>query len=208
VTDPGVQELLPSVERLLKRAGALECILDVDVQAIWRLPVFQTHGWKRSIVEFLRWSGSTPDPGASSSVLRLVLGHGPAGARALFEAYRYDRLERAATFEEADAQLEAVRTIVNMAAHWVHAIDWDLRAAPRLSLEEFRNRRRGRLDLVSSEPDVAPGEQTDPRFSDLVEGLLRDPGDGSTRHESRPSATPVYPAESSGSGLWKRPKEP
>ena len=198
-------ELLPSVERLLARAGALEPAADVDPREICRLPVFQTAAWKRSIAEFLRWSGTTPDPLSSSSVFRLMLNYGPAGARALFEAYRHDRLERGRLFEEADAELEAVRTIVNMAAHWVHAIDWDLHAAPRLSAEEFRLRHRAGGNGFGT-GDGPGAERADPRFSDAVERLLRDGGDGAGRGAPRPAA-PVYPPDLARTALWKRPDE-
>jgi hypothetical protein len=204
MTDPGA-DLLPSVERLLARAGARDPVADVDANEICRLPAFSTDAWKRSIGEFLRWSGTTPDPKATSSVFRLVLNYGPAGARALFEAYRHDRLERAATFDEADAQLEAVRTIVSMAAHWVHAIDWDLRAAPRMSAEEFRAVRKARP--VGPGSGEGPGaERADPRFSDAVERLLRDPGEAPPRRESRASV-PVFPTEPPTAALWKRPPQ-
>jgi hypothetical protein len=144
VSQSGETEYLPSIAHLLKRAGALEEVSGIDVQAVSRLPVFQSRAWRRAIVEFLRWSGSTPEPWGGASVFDLMLCHGPGGARALFEGYRHDRLERAASFEEAEAQLEAVRTVVSMAAYWLHVIEWDLRDAPRLSSEEFKNRQRGR----------------------------------------------------------------
>jgi hypothetical protein len=198
-------ELLPSVEQILKRAGALERIAGVDVLAVSRLPVFQSHSWKRSIAEFLRWSGSTPDPWNSASVFDLLLCHGPAGARALFEAYRHDRLERAASFEEAEAQLEAVRTVVSMAAYWLHVIEWDLRDALRLSAEEFRNRRRGRwTDLGGAAPrESVSRDRAEPRLSDLSERFLREDTD---------PGVPVFPGEPAGPSLWKsapeKPKTP
>ena len=205
MTDPG-SDLLPSVERLLARAGAREPVADVDANEICRLPAFRTDSWKRSIVEFLRWSGTTPDPKSGCSVFRLLLNHGPEGARALFEAYRRDRLERAATFEEADAQLEAVRTIVSMAAHWVHSIDWDLHAAPRLSLEEFQSLRRARPNGVPPAGDGLARERADSRFSDMVETLLREKGEPPPRRESRSGSIPVFPAEPPAAALWKRPQ--
>jgi len=203
-------DLLPSVERLLARAGALGKVADVDAREICRLPVFQTAAWKRAIAEFLRWSGTTPDPSSASSVFRLMLDHGPVGARALFEAYRHDRLERGRTFEEADAELEAVRTVVNMAAHWTHAIDWDLHAAPRLSAEEFQLRRRARGNGFGTGDGPGAERAADSRFSDEVARLLRDGGDGRdgvARIGARSSAAPVYPPDLARTALWKRADE-
>ena len=209
MTYPG-SDLLPSVERLLARAGALEGVGDVDAREMSGLPVFQTAAWKRSIAEFLRWSGTTPDTSSSSSVFRLMLDHGPAGARALFDAYRHDRLERSRNYEEADAELEAVRTIVNMAAHWLHLIDWDLHAAPRLSAEEFQLRRRARGNGFGT-GDGPGAERADRRFSEAVEKLLRHGGagpDGGVRHiGARPAAAPVYPPDLARTALWKRADE-
>jgi hypothetical protein len=164
VSDAITPDFLPSIAHLLKRAGALDRIAGIDVQAVSRLPVFQSRAWRRAIAEFLRWSGSTPDPWGGASVFELLLCHGPSGARALFEGYRHDRLERAETFEEAEAQLEAVRTVVSMGAYWLHVIEWDLRDAPRLSAEEFRTRRRSRESnpgILSPAREDAPGV---PRF--------------------------------------------
>jgi len=195
---PDASEYLPSIAQVLKRAGALERVTNVDLQAVSRLPVFQSRAWKRAISEFLRWSGTTPDVWGNSSVFALVLGHGPAGARALFEAYRHDRMERAENFEEAETQLEAVRTIVSMASYWIHAIAWDLREAPRLSAEEFRNRRRGsrggglgadRAEAGAWRRDAIEREETEPP---------RRPGRTST-------GAPVFPADPSLPNLWKRP---
>ncbi|MGH9366571.1 MAG: hypothetical protein ACRD3M_02715 [Thermoanaerobaculia bacterium] len=175
--EPDLPDFLPSIAHLLKRVGALERAKGIDLQAVSRLPVFQSRAWRRAIAEFLRWSGSTPDPWGGTSVFELLLCHGPSGARAIFEAYRHDRLERAATFEEAEAQLEAVRTVVSMAAYWLHLIVWDLRDAPRLSAEEFRNRRRSRDGLAGREP---------------LEGL---------RRES--SGAPLFPGDPTMPSLWK-----
>ncbi len=125
-------EFLPSIAQILKRANALERVTGVDVQAVARLPVFAGRSWKRSIAEFLRWSGTTPDAWGTTSVFELLLCHGPEGARAIFAAYQEDRLERAETFAEAASELEAVRTVISMAAHWLQAIPWDLRGVPRL----------------------------------------------------------------------------
>ena len=203
MVEPESPEYLPSIAQILKRAGAEPRVEGVDLQIVSRLPVFQSRAWKRAISEFLRWSGTTPDVWASSSVFGLVLCHGPAGARALFEAYRHDRLERAETFEEADTQLEAVRTIVSMAAYWVHVIPWDLRDAPRLSAEEFRIRRQSRPEGDGGEP-AAP-ERPGPRRSDSVD-LLRSEEAALTRRSTRTStSTPVFPADGTMPNLWKRP---
>lgn len=210
MAEAGLPDLLPSIAQILKRAGALAREPGVDVQAVSRLPVFQSRNWKRSIAEFLRWSGSTPDAWGSSSVFELLLCHGSAGARALLEAYGLDRLERAASFEEAQAQLEAVRIVVSMAAHWLHVISWDLRDAPRLSAEEFGSRRRGRLAAESgaaSGPSSAP-DPMDPRLSELVEKFLREERDPSSKRwtASHPGV-PVFPGETPSPNLWKSAPE-
>ncbi len=200
MSDPESPEYLPSIAQVLKRAGALDRVGGVDLLVVSRLPVFHGRAWKRAISEFLRWSGTTPDLWGLSSVFQLVLCHGPSGARALFEAYRQDRLERSEDFEEADTQLEAVRTIVSMAAYWIHAISWDLRDAPRLSAEEFRIRRRG---LRIS--DAGGTERSESRRSDSVRPTLLDESEAG-RRASRPSlGAPVFPADPSLPNLWKRP---
>jgi len=195
--EPREPELLPSIAELLRRAGALERVPGVDAATVSRQPVFRSLAWRRSIAEFLRWSGTTPQPDGGASVFELVLGHGRAGARALFKAYRHDRLERAATFEEADAQLEAVRTLVNMAAHWVQAIAWDLHDAPRLSSEEFRGWRRGR----SAQPTSSgrPERDGEGELSDLVTRFLFEENE----RGSRQTAIPVFPNEGSPPKLWR-----
>lgn len=211
MAQPGSPDLLPSIAQTLKRAGALERVPGVDVQAVSRLPVFQSRNWKRSIVEFLRWSGSTPDTWGSSSIFELVLCHGPAGARALMEAYRHDRLERAASLEEAQAQLEAVRTVVSMAAHWLHVISWDLQGAPRLSAEEFLSCRRGRGTAgAGAAPGPGSADASEPRLADLVEQFLREEGDPSTRgRNTASSGIPVFPGEPASPNLWKSvPEKP
>jgi hypothetical protein len=198
--EPRQPELLPSIADLLRRAGALERVPGVDAATVSRQPVFQSLAWRRSIAEFLRWSGTTPQPDGGASVFELVLGHGRAGARALFAAYRHDRLERAATFEEADAQLEAVRTLVNMAAHWVQAIDWDLHDAPRLSSEEFRGWRRG--ERRPSQATTSPGRAErngEGELSDLVTRFLFEENE----RGSRETAIPVFPNEGSPPKLWR-----
>jgi hypothetical protein len=192
-------DFLPSVALLLKRAGALERVSGVDVLAVSRLPVFQSRTWRRAIAEFLRWSGSTPDPWGGASVFDLLLGHGPSGARALFEAYRHDRLERAGSFEEAEAQLEAVRTVVSMAAYWLHVIAWDLRDAPRLSAEEFRSRLGGR---GNGSPDRTPQ-----RRSDVVDRFMREDAPRPAERLSAPGV-PVFPGESGMPSLWKSAPSP
>jgi hypothetical protein len=194
-----LSEYLPSIAQVLKRAGALERVTGVDLQTVSRLPVFQSRAWKRAISEFLRWSGSTPDVWGNSSVFALVLCHGPAGGRALFEAYRHDRLERAETFEEAETQLEAVRTIVSMASYWIHAIAWDLREAPRLSAEEFRSMRRGSRGGGPGADRAVAG----PRRREAFE---REETDSARRLGRTSSGVPVFPADPSLPNLWKRPK--
>ncbi len=203
MADPGLPDLLPSVAQILKRAGALERVEGVDVQSVARLPVFQGRSWKRAIGEFLRWSGSTPEPRGDNSVFELLLCHGPAGARALFEAYRHDRLERAETFTEAQSQLEAVRTVISMAAYWLQVVPWDLRDAPRLSAEEFQDRRR-RYTNGTFPP--GSGMRTEPRSVDPVQRLLVADADRRTSARS-PSATPIYPGDSPAPNLWKNAPE-
>jgi len=203
VSDLETAEYLPSIAQILKRAGAMARVGGIDLQIVSRLPVFQSRAWKRAISEFLRWSGTTPDVWASSSVFGLVICHGPVGAREIFEAYRHDRLERAETFEEAETQLEAVRTIVSMAAYWVHVIPWDLRDAPRLSLEDFRTRRQsGSGSLGADRAAERPG----PRISDSIDRLRPAEADGLTRRPTRTSTgVPVFPSDSAMPNLWKRP---
>lgn len=191
-------DLLPSVAQILKRAGAFERAPGVDVQGVSRLPVFQSRSWKRAIGEFLRWSGSTPDAWGATSIFELLLCHGSAGARALFEAYRHDRLERAGTFQEASAQLEAVRTVISMAAYWLHVIDWDLRDAARLSSEEFQARRRTAWSAPAARP------VSDEPLSWSV------PRPAATDAAGRPAPAipvPVFPGEAAMPSLWKTAPE-
>ena len=205
----GSSDLLPSIAQILKRARALEREPGVDVHAVSRLPVFQSRGWKRSIAEFLRWSGSTPDTWGSSSVFELLLCHGSAGARALLEAYRHDRLERASSFAEAQAQMEAVRAVISMAAHWLHVISWDLQDAPRLSAEEFLSRRRG-LGTVGAAAAPGPNsaDASDPRLAELVEQFLREESDPSSKGRyTASSGIPVFPGEPASPSLWKSPPD-
>jgi hypothetical protein len=207
--EPG-SDLLPSIAQILKRAGALEREPGVDVHEVARLPVFQSRGWKRAIAEFLRWSGSTPDTWGSSSVFELLLCHGSAGARALLEAYRHDRLERASSFAEAQAQMEAVRAVVSMAAHWLHVISWDLQEAPRLSAEEFLSRQRGRLPAGTAPAPSRPGDADapDPRLADLVEQFLREESDPSSKGRyTDSSGIPLFPGEPANPSLWKSPPD-
>ncbi|MGE5276816.1 MAG: hypothetical protein ACM3SU_07465 [Acidobacteriota bacterium] len=202
--EPG-SDLLPSIAQILKRAGALEREPGVDVHEVSRLPVFHGRGWKRAIAEFLRWSGSTPDTWGSSSVFELLLCHGSAGARALFEAYRHDRLERASSFAEAQAQMEAVRAVVSMAAHWLHVISWDLQDAPRLSAEEFLSRQRASGTVgAAAAPGPGSADVGDPRLADLVAQFLREESDPSSkgRYAASPGI-PVFPGESASPSLWK-----
>ena len=205
--EPGA-DLLPSIAQILKRAGALEREPGIDVHEVSRLPVFQSRGWKRSIAEFLRWSGSTPDTWGGSSVFELLLCHGSAGARALLEAYRHDRLERASSFAEAQAQMEAVRAVVSMAAHWLHVISWDLRDAPRLAAEEFLSRQRERLPGTASASRPGDADARDPRLADLVEQFLREESDPSSKRRSTVSSgIPVFPGEPANPSLWKSSPE-
>jgi hypothetical protein len=205
VADANPSELLPSVAQILKRAGALERDPAVDVQAVARLPVFQGRNWKRAIAEFLLWSGSTPEPWGSTSVFELVLCHGSDGARALFEAYRHDRLERAETFQEAQSQLEAVRTVVSMAAYWLHVISWDLRDAARLSAEEFQAFRRARKggSVGAASRESFPGPRGEPRRADVMDKFLSDEIDARPGRVS--SAVPIYPGDVAIPSLWKNP---
>ena len=208
MAEPNIPELLPSVAQILKRAGALERDPGVDVQSVARLPVFQGRNWKRAIGEFLRWSGSTPEPWGGTSVFELLLCHGSAGARALFEAYRHDRLERAETFQEATSQLEAVRTVISMAAYWLHVISWDLRDAARLSAEEFQDVRRGRKGgtVGAAARESLTGPRGEPRRSDTVDKW----GDGAIARSGRTSSgVPIYPSDTSIPSLWKpAPEKP
>jgi len=189
-------EFLPSIAEILKRANALERVPGVDVQAVARLPVFAGRAWKRSIVEFLRWSGTTPDAWGTTSVFELLLCHGPDGARAIVAAYQQDRLERAETFAEATAELEAVRTVVSMAAHWLHAIPWDLRGVPRLTAEEFRP--RPRVALTAPREGVAGVPK--PRLAEIVEKFLREEVEPRRRTSS---SVPVFPTDPAAPNLWK-----
>jgi hypothetical protein len=206
VSDPEAPEYLPSIAQILKRAGALERVEGLDLQVVSRLPVFHGRAWKRAISEFLRWSGTTPDVWGHSSVFQLLLGHGPAGARALFAAYRHDRLERAETFEEADTQLEAVRTVVSMAAYWIHAIPWDLRDVPRLTEEEFRSGRRPGNGIPAS-LERAPRQRAGARPTDTIDRFSPEESEAGSRSSARPSsAVPVFPSDRPLPNLWKRPR--
>jgi hypothetical protein len=188
-------ELLPSIAEILRRANALERVPGVDVQSVARLPVFSGRAWKRSIAEFLRWSGTTPEPWGATSVFELLLCHGPDGARALVAAYQLDRMERAETFAEAAADLEAVRTVISMAAHWLQAVPWDLRGVPRLNPEEFRP--RPRVALAGPREGVAGAPK--PRLSEIVEKFLRE----EVEPRRRTTSVPVFPTEPSAPNLWK-----
>ncbi len=203
MAEPNIPELLPSVAQILKRAGALERDPGVDVQSVARLPVFQGRNWKRAIGEFLRWSGSTPEPWGGTSVFELLLCHGSAGARALFEAYRHDRLERAETFQEATSQLEAVRTVISMAAYWLHVISWDLRDARaplRGGIPGCPARAQGRRPSeprrarASPVPAASRGAPTRSRSGATILGAR--PGRTS-------SGVPIYPSDTTIPSLWK-----
>lgn len=171
-------DLLPSIAHLLKRVGALERAAGVDVLAVARLPVFQSQGWRRSIAQFLRWSGTTLDAGSGASVFELMLCHGPAGARAIFEAYRHCLLETGGSFAAADAELEALRVVVSMAARWVNVIGWDLQEAPRLSAEEFRSRSEWGRRPAPAGPERQEGvKDVDRRLSEIVQEVRRQDAD-------------------------------
>jgi hypothetical protein len=204
MNDSSSSELLPSIAQILREAGSLERV-SVDILAVSRLPVFQSTSWKNSIGEFLRWSGSTPDPWSASSVFDLLLCHGAGGARAIFEAYRRDRLERAASFEEAQTQLEAVRTVVSMAAYWQQAIPWDLREEPRLSPDEFRSRRldtrAGVGDNAAS--DAAPRDRGEAGLRERADGPSNERTDAAAAGRSAPTGVPVFPQEPGEPTLWK-----
>jgi hypothetical protein len=205
MSPPQANEFLPSITQILQRANALERVTGVDVQAVARLPVFAGRAWKRSIAEFLRWSGTTPDAWGNTSVFELLLCHGPEGARAIVAAYQEDRLERAETFVEAAAELEAVRTVISMAAHWLQAIPWDLRGVPRLTAEEFRPRPR----VAMSGPREGVAGVPKPRISEMVEKFLREEVDPRRRTSS---SVPVFPTDGTAPNLWKdvgsKPRKP
>jgi len=194
MSPPETTEFLPSIAQILKRADALERVSGIDVQAVARLPVFAGRAWKHSIAEFLRWSGTTPDAWGTTSVFELLLCHGSEGARAIVAAYQEDRVERAETFAEAASQLEAVRTVISMAAHWLHAIPWDLRGVPRLTPEDFRPRPR----VAMSGPREGVAGAPRPRRSEFVESFLRDEGEARRR-----TSVPVFPNETAAPNLWK-----
>ncbi len=198
MSPPQANEFLPSITQILKRANALERVTGVDVQAVARLPVFAGRSWKRSIAEFLRWSGTTPDPWGTTSVFELLLCHGPEGARAIVAAYQEDRVERAETFVEAAAEIEAVRTVISMAAHWLQAIPWDLRGVPRLTAEEFRP--RPRVAIPGPREGVAGIPK--PRISEMVEKFLRDEVEPRRRTSS---SVPVFPTDTTAPNLWNHP---
>ncbi|HEY7112958.1 MAG TPA: hypothetical protein VIA45_08500 [Thermoanaerobaculia bacterium] len=189
-------EFLPSIAQILKRADALARVSGVDVQSVAGLPVFSGRAWKHSIAEFLRWSGTTPDPGGATSVFELLLCHGSEGARAIVAAYQEDRIERAETFAEAASQLEAVRTVISMASHWLHAIPWDLRGVPRLTPENFRARPR----VAIAPPREGIAGVAKPRISELVEKFLREEVEPRRRASS---SVPVFPNDPASPNLWK-----
>lgn len=189
-------EFLPSIAQILRRADALERVPGIDVQAVARLPVFSGRAWKHSIAEFLRWSGTTPDAWGTTSVFELLLCHGAEGAHAIVAAYQQDRVERAETFVEAAAQLEAVRTVISMAAHWLQAIPWDLRGVPRLTPEDFRARPR----VAMSPPREGVAGVPKPRVSELVEKFLREEVEPRRRTSS---SVPVFPTDTASPNLWK-----
>jgi hypothetical protein len=196
MSPPQGHELLPSITQILGRANALERVTGVDVEAVARLPVFAGRSWKHSIAEFLRWSGTTPDPWGNTSVFDLLLCHGPEGARAIVAAYQEDRVERAETFVEAAAEIEAVRTVISMAAHWLQAIPWDLRGVPRLTAEEFRPRPR----VAMSGPREGVAGIPKPRISEMVEKFLREEVEPRKRSSQ---SVPVFPTDAMGPNLWK-----
>jgi hypothetical protein len=149
---PGI--LLPSISRLLKEVGALDLSGAVDFAAVSRQPVFGAEPWRKSISEFLRWSGSTLDVSGGASVFELILCHGRSGALALFKAFREHLVERGGSFDEVNRQLEALRTVVSMAAHWLRLIDWDLDQAEGLAPADFKVR-QGERWTVELPADLA-----------------------------------------------------
>jgi hypothetical protein len=142
--------LLPSISRLLKNVGALDVPAAVDFAAVSRQPVFGAEPWRKSISEFLRWSGSTLDVSGDASVFELILCHGRSGALALFKAFREHLIERGGSFDEVNRQLEALRTLVTMAAHWLRLIDWDLDQVEGLTPADFKARQGGRWTIELS----------------------------------------------------------
>lgn len=145
--------LLPSISRLLKEVGALDLSGAVDFAAVARQPVFGSEPWRKSISEFLRWSGSTLDVSGGASVFELILCHGRVGALALFKAYREHLIERGGSIEEVNQRLEALRTVVSMAAHWLRLIDWDLSEAQGLAPADF-SARQGERWMVELPADL------------------------------------------------------
>jgi len=146
--------LLPSISRLLKEVGALDLSRSVDFAAVSRQPVFGTEPWRKSISDFLRWSGSTLAVSGDVSVFELILCHGRVGALALFKAFREHLIERGGPFEEVNQRLEALRTVVSMAAHWLRLIDWDLDEAQGLAPADFKAR-QGERWTVELPADLA-----------------------------------------------------
>ena len=146
--------LLPSISRLLRQVGALERSSAIDLAAVSRQPVFSAEPWRKSISEFLRWSGSTLDVAGSASAFELILCHGRLGALALFKAFREYLIERGGSFHEANARLEALRAIVSMAAHWLRSIDWDLDEIEGLAPADFQPR-QGERWTVELPADLA-----------------------------------------------------
>jgi hypothetical protein len=138
VTQRPPESLLPSIALLLKEAGALNRTPPVDTATLSRQPVFTSDRWRESISEFLRWSGTTLSPVGEGSLFELVLGHGRAGAAAIYNAYREYLMDRVGTLEAAQAKLEALRIIPSMAAHWLRLIDWDLEDAERIEAGDLR----------------------------------------------------------------------
>ena len=197
-------EYLPSVAQILKRAGALERDRRAwIVQSVARLPVFQGRNWKRAIARIPALVRLDPGAWGGTSVFELLLCHGSAGARALFEAYRHDRLERAETFQEATlaargrahrrqhGRLLAARDLVGPAGR---------AAALRRGIPGLPARAQGR----------------DRRRRGCAESLRLPRRAASLRHPRRGGATisprapgrsssgvPIYPSDPTVPSLWK-----
>lgn len=217
MNQPESTALLPSIAHLLKRAGALEPVGTPDLEAIARLPAFQSESWRRTISEFLRWSGSTLTPGSGSSVFELMLTHGRVGAFTVYREFREYLLERGGSAEEAAAKLEAVRGVVSLAAHWIRELDWDLDDADGITSEDFLARRRS--DSATDTPALSSPRNPFPRAEPAQATVRRtgEPEAGSVpEREGSPVqvhrlaadlSIPLFRADPTVRSLWKKPPE-
>jgi len=162
-----------------------------------------------------------------ASVYELLLCHGRAGVLALFRAFREYLLDHGGPFKEAEARLESLRTVVNMAGNWLHQIDWDLDEAEGIKPEDFGARSKERLTVelpaalsnrlrnaVYWTPGLAP-------LSDFVERTLEERiaeleedgggpipprmGEGAAWKSGTARRSPrLEPSRASGRNRWKR----